>query len=167
MILLRRSISIVAVALLVTSAYAQTPSTSSSTQSAALRLRDVKAVYVESFGVGPGAGLIRAEVITSLAKSGRLEVVESPENANAILSGTGEVWKSQEYLYSANPQGAMGQGKTKEHASAAVRLVSQAGGKILWADQASDAVMTLHSAASSAADGIVKKMLAAIEKDKL
>jgi hypothetical protein len=61
------------------------PAVSPSAESATLRLRDVKTVYVGSFGNGPGADLIRAKVITDLVKSGRLEVAESPENADAIL----------------------------------------------------------------------------------
>lgn len=49
-----------------------------SAKAAPLRLRDVKMVFVGSFGTGPGADLIRAKVLAALVKSGRLDVVESP-----------------------------------------------------------------------------------------
>lgn len=69
-------------------------------------------------------------------------------------------------MYNANPQGAQANGKTKDHASAAVRLLGRADQKILWADEASTGLFALGSATSSAANGIVKKLLAAIEKDR-
>jgi hypothetical protein len=59
----------------------------------------------------------------------------------------------------------MAQGKTKDHANTAARLISQADHKILWADEAPEAPVTLRSATSSAADRIVKKLLLAIEKE--
>lgn len=123
-----------------------------------LRLRDVKTVFVGSFGTGEGADLIRAKVLAALVKSGRLDVVESPERADAILTGSGEVTKDARYT--------QGQGETKDTATAAVRLVGRADQKILWADEASTGLFVFGSATSSAANGIVKKLLAAIEKDR-
>jgi hypothetical protein len=119
-----------------------------------LRLRNVKTVYIASFGVEQGAEMIRAKVLAGLVKSRKLEVVESEGDADAVLTGIGQV--------STQPDPLTG----KDHADATVRLVGRIDRRILWVDEASDALLTLRNATSSAADGIVKKLLAAIEKDK-
>ena len=57
-------------------------------------LKDIKTIYVGSFGNDKGADLIRAKVISRIVKSGRLQVVESEEQADAILTGVGQTSKS-------------------------------------------------------------------------
>jgi len=65
-------------------------------------LRDVKRVYVEPFADKSGAPELRADLIVELRKSHRLIVVKSPQEADAVISGTGESWIRG--YYSLNPR---------------------------------------------------------------
>lgn len=57
------------------------------------RLASVKSIYIEDLGKGKGADLIegsdivRQEISTGLARSDRFSVVDSPQQADAILTG--------------------------------------------------------------------------------
>lgn len=57
------------------------------------RLASVKSIYVEDLGKGEGSNLIghsdlvREKIVTDLSKSGRFSIVQSPEQADAILTG--------------------------------------------------------------------------------
>ena len=126
-------------------------------------LRDVKRVYVGSFGDAVGADVIRNKVIAHLVKSGRIEVVEKAEQADSILTGAGQV--SESHFYNANATTTQGSahGGTQYHATAGVRLLNK-DSKILWADDTSNG-MFARSASSSIADKITKKLLKAIEED--
>lgn len=65
-------------------------------------LRAVNRVYVEPFAGKSGAPELRADLIVELRKSHRLMVVKSPQEADAVLSGTGESWIRG--YYSLNPR---------------------------------------------------------------
>jgi hypothetical protein len=80
-------ICVIAVALFLTSASAwadrgQTAET----------LSQVKRIYVGSLGTKQGASSLRAKLILRLRKARGIEVVASPSEADAIITGTGEVW---------------------------------------------------------------------------
>ena len=65
-------------------------------------LDQVKRVYVGSFGAKPESGKLRDTLIAELNKHHRLTVVYSPDAADAILKGSGEVWIKG--YYSLNPR---------------------------------------------------------------
>ena len=82
------------------------------------RLRDVKTVYVGSFGSADGAEMIRAKVLASILRSGKLDLVEVEGDADAVLTGVAST--------------------TATTAQAALRLVARSDKRILWADDAPD-----------------------------
>ena len=65
-------------------------------------VRQVKRVYVGSFGSKPGASELRERVIRCLRKTQAVEIVPSPSDADAMITGTGEIW-IKEYIRT-NPQ---------------------------------------------------------------
>jgi hypothetical protein len=65
-------------------------------------LKQVKTVYVAPFGDKPGSGELRASVVARLRKSRAIEVVPDAGHADAVLSGTGEMWIKG--YYSLNPR---------------------------------------------------------------
>lgn len=126
-------------------------------------LRDVKKVYVGSFGDSAGADVIRNKLISHLVKSGRIEVVEKEDQADAILTGAGQISENHVFNASSTATGGSAHGSTHYHATAGVRLLSR-DSKILWADDTSNGMFAL-SASSSLADKIAKRLLKAIAED--
>jgi hypothetical protein len=55
-------------------------------------LSQVKKVYVGSLGDKEGATELRDKLIQRLRKSRDIDVVENPSQADAVLTGTGEIW---------------------------------------------------------------------------
>jgi phosphate transport system substrate-binding protein len=62
----------------------------------------VKNVYVDSFGDKPGASELREQVTAELRKSSGFHVVAAAEEADLVLTGTGEIWVKSRY--SLNPR---------------------------------------------------------------
>ncbi len=125
------------------------------------RVQDVRTIYVDSFGTGEGADVIRSKVITRLVKAGRFEVLQSPEKADAILTGASSVTKTSHYS-ATNGENGSASGGTSYHATAGIQLINR-DQKILWADDASNRLFA-HSASSSLADKIVKDLLKATQQ---
>jgi hypothetical protein len=65
-------------------------------------LKQVKTVYVEPFGNKPGCEEMRASVVSRLRRSRGIEVVSDAGHADAVLSGSGEMWIKG--YYSLNPR---------------------------------------------------------------
>jgi hypothetical protein len=99
--------------------------------SEATSLREVRAVYVGSFGNAQGADLIREKVINRLVKSGKVSVVQEPESADAILIGVAEIVRDLRYSASVDQYGGAASGGTRYDATLVVRLIGK-GKKILW-----------------------------------
>src|SRR3977135_3098106 len=57
----------------------------------------VRRLFVASFGERPGASTLRDNVASLLAKSHAVSVVKKPEEADAVLTGNGEVWVKGHY----------------------------------------------------------------------
>ena len=100
--------------------------------------------------------MIRDKIINRLAKSGRFQVVLSPEKADAVLTGSGDVARSQRY--------SEGSGGTRWDATAVVRLVTN-DQRILWVSEAKNGIFS-RSASSSVADRIVKDLMKAVSPPK-
>jgi hypothetical protein len=62
----------------------------------------VKRIYVGSFGNKGDSAKLRESLIAELGKHSHLMVVNSPEQADAVLDGSGEVWVKG--YYSLNPR---------------------------------------------------------------
>jgi len=121
-------------------------------------LRDVKKVYVGSFGNEFGADVIRNKLISHPVKSGRIEVVEKEEQADAILTGAGQVSANHVFNASSSATGGSAHGSTHDHATAGVRLLNRES-KILWADDTSSGMF-----ARSASSGLADKLLNAFSR---
>ena len=128
------------------------------------QIRDVKSIYVASFGDGDGSELIRSKIISRLVKSGKVTVVETSDHADAILTGVGELSKTTYYNANATPNSVNASGGSKYHATAGARLLGR-DHTILWADEASTGFL-YRSASSSVADKIVKNLLKAMSPQK-
>ncbi len=57
-----------------------------------LSFAQVKALYVEPFTGGSQAAALRESFIHRLKKSGKYQIVDSPQNADATVKGAGQIW---------------------------------------------------------------------------
>src|SRR5271170_6073698 len=57
-----------------------------------LSFAEVKALYVEPFTGGSQAAALRESFIHRLKKSGKYQIVDSPQNADATVKGAGQIW---------------------------------------------------------------------------
>jgi phosphate ABC transporter phosphate-binding protein len=55
-------------------------------------LSNVKKVYVDSFGHDDAANTLRERMIKQLRKTGRLEIVDTPNAADALIKGSESIW---------------------------------------------------------------------------
>ena len=55
-------------------------------------LSQVKRVYVGSLGTKQGASELRDKLVQRLGKSRGIELVASPSEADAVITGTGKIW---------------------------------------------------------------------------
>jgi len=68
----------------------------------ATKLKDVRTVFIGSFGDKPGAGSLRSHVVSEIEKSHILRIAKDVAQADAVLGGKGEVWVKEHY--SLNPR---------------------------------------------------------------
>ena len=68
----------------------------------ALKLSQVKKVYVDSLGDKNGAKDLRDALIGQLRKSHEIQVVDKANDADAVITGSAEVWVKG--YYSTNPK---------------------------------------------------------------
>jgi hypothetical protein len=126
------------------------------------RLQDVHKIYVDTFSTGVDAEVIRSKVIAQLVKSGRFEVVQSQEQADASLVGSSQVTSAERTGANVIGGTVIANSGTVYHATAGVRLVGK-DQKILWADDASGRGSSAR-ASSGLADKIVKDLLKEVSK---
>jgi hypothetical protein len=126
----------------------------------AQKISDVKTVFVAPLGTGEGAELIRQKVINRLVKSGVVQVVESEDDADAVLKGEAEV--NKRHYFTMN--GGYAQGGTKVSALGVVRLVGNKK-QILWVDE-TRSKNPFRSVSSSVADKIANRLVEAIVAGK-
>lgn len=123
------------------------------------RLSQIRRIFVGSFGPSEGANLLQNQIISRLFKSRRFEIVNSPDSADAILSGAAAT-----VTIAGKSRGPKsGTGNTHFNTVSAVQLTNQ-DHTVLWADESSKGLST-KSISSSAAARIVKGLLKAINKD--
>jgi hypothetical protein len=112
------------------------------------RLKEVKAIYVAPLEGqnGPVVDMLRAKVISALAKIQGISIVEEEENADAILTGSGLIeTATSEY------------GHPHYLVQAGLRLISKQGGVVLWADDIASGRFA-RSASSSFAENVAKSL---------
>jgi hypothetical protein len=112
---------------------------------------DVRTIFVDSLGDGEGPSVIRDKIINRLASSARFQVVLERDKADSILTGSGDVARTDRYNN--------GSGGTRWDATVVVRLITK-DQRILWAYETKNNRFA-RSASSSVADHIVKDLLKA------
>ena len=128
-----------------------------STVEGAQRLQDVQKIYVDSFDEGDAADAIRSKIVAQLAKARRFELVESADQADAVLNGESKIVK----LAKRNQHAPGGE---RYHVKADVQLVSK-DQTVLWTDGPSTGAASHFTATSNLAERIVKDLLKATAAD--
>jgi hypothetical protein len=150
-------------------------------------LKDVKRIFVDSFGEDPVAQQIQAMVVAELMKSDKFVVTENRAKADAFLKGTGlEKTSTESHSYETGTAaggfagsrvgdvGSIGGSAAAIHdansstvtvndARASVRLVNQEG-DVLWATAQESKGAKYKGASADVADKIVKQLMRDIEK---
>jgi hypothetical protein len=119
----------------------------------AKRLEDVHKIYVDSFEGGDAADAIRGKILAQLGKARRFEVVESADQADAVLTGASQIAK----LAKGNQHASGGE---RYHATAGVKLIGK-DQTILWTDDPSTGAASHFTVTSNLAERIVKDLLKA------
>jgi hypothetical protein len=117
---------------------------------------EVRSIFVDPLGQGEFSGVIRDKIINRLVASGRFQVVNDPDKADAVL--TGSVSEAPVNRYN------NGSGGTRFDANAVLRLVAK-DQRILWVSEAKNGAFS-RSASSSVADRIVKDLVKAASPPK-
>ena len=123
----------------------------------ALRLQDVHKIYVDAFDEGDAADAMRTKIIAQFGKVRRFELVESADQADAVLNGASQIIK----LAKGNQHAPGGE---RYHAKANVQLVSK-DQTVLWMDDPSTGAASHFTATSNLAERIVKDLLKATAAD--
>jgi hypothetical protein len=133
------------------------------------KLTDIRRIFVAPLGTAEGSELIRQKAINRLIKSGIVTVVDSAEDADAVLTGTTEINHRHNFGGSIGLYGGFVSGRTRYSAESVVRLVGK-NKQVLWADEATSrwffASHTVRGASSNVADKMVKSLIEAIAPDK-
>jgi phosphate transport system substrate-binding protein len=148
-ILLRVVSRICALMLLATvpSAFAQTSS-----------LAQVKTIYVEPLGHGKLGEEFRERVISRLKKDGHFEIVQSPQKAEAILSGAGEVWVTGHVSLSPRSPSTMRQSLYSGFLSARVTTDNK---EVLWSYLVTPSKFAWGGIVHNLADSLASKLIEA------
>src|SRR4030095_13932271 len=98
------------------------------------KLANVKKIYIGDLGKEDGADLVREKIRLRLLKSERFTVVETPEAADAILTGVAGVERREYSSVSTNPStGAVsGSGGTSYAGLGILRLVDVKSQETVW-----------------------------------
>jgi hypothetical protein len=146
------------------------PTLASEQRNGAERLREIRAIYVADLGQTEKAKTLRTEIINELARSNRITVVETPAEADAVLSlsikhGTRNV----DHTYEEFGQPGL---KTNSIVVATQELVFRLDSRekrTLWSakfDAGSSAYPSGTKAARSLANKVSRKFQQAVEKDR-
>jgi hypothetical protein len=133
-----------------------------------IALSSVHKIYVGSLGNEDGAEAIRQSIIVHLIQSGKLTIADTPEEADAVLSGLGGQKEMQFYRYGAVGASANASGGTTHSASAIVQLRDRSG-NILWATETTSGMFRglfskTETATAKAARLVTEQLLKALEK---
>ena len=123
-------------------------------------LSGVKKVFLESFGQGESASKLRERFIKQLQKSGKLEVVATAAEADAVMKGTENVWVVG--YYSTDYHAASATRQPIIHGFLSVELQGKAN-QPLWSYLVTPRKFRTGSISQDLADQMAVKLLAALE----
>jgi hypothetical protein len=151
----RRNVAVM-LALVFASGLPDVASLSPLAKQSAVSVSQVKKVYVDSLGDKKGASELREALIARLRKSREIQVVASAGEADAVITGSGEVWVKGHYNTSPRPS------KNNEVAIYGGMLSVELKGKndeTLWSYLVTPSKMRWTSVAQDLAAQTVKKLL--------
>jgi hypothetical protein len=121
------------------------------------RLAGVKKIYLGELGKDENSDLIREKIRIRLMKSERFSIVETPEDADAILTGAAGVSSKHVSTVSTNPATGQvsGSGGTVYDGSAVVRLVDPKTKETIWIYEYARGFFRPRSASGDVAGKIV------------
>ncbi len=111
-------------------------------------LAAVHSIYLGDFGIGDGSDLVREKVRARLIASSRFSVAESPDKADAILTGSAGVDKSTT------------RGTTDYSGTGLLRLVDAKTQKTIWGHEYRRGFMFGGSVSTRVANQMVDQLLA-------
>jgi phosphate transport system substrate-binding protein len=126
---------------------------------AAESLSHVAKVYIGSFGDGRGADAMRVRITNRLRANSKPQLVPSPQEADAILSGTGHIWITGYTSLGVHPSPANRQPVYDGFLSVEVKGKA---GAILWSYLVTPSRFPLNGIANDLADQLEKKFLEAL-----
>ena len=136
----------------VTSGYAQ----------AAEQLSQVKKLYVDSLGTDAYAAGMHEELVRRLRKSHAVQVVSNPQQADALIKGTGRVWVTGYASLSPHTRG-LSQPTFEGYLSA--ELVGK-NGETLWSYLVSPSKFSWNGISDDLARQLASKLLAALKGEE-
>jgi len=110
-------------------------------------LEGVRFIYLGDLGNEEGADLIREKMRVRLLNSGRFEIVENPERADAVLTGSAGVEKR------------LHDGTTSYHGEGLLRLIDTKTQKTIWAHEYQRGFMFGGSVSTRVADQMTDQLL--------
>lgn len=129
---------------------------------AASSLLQAKKLYVEPFGAGNQADQLRQSLIKRLQKSGSYQVVDSANDADAIVKGDGQVWIKGHFTTNSRAPSTNRQAVYGGFLSA--EIVSKSG-EPLWSYLVTPSKFAWTSIADDLAGNLVKELLRARQEN--
>lgn len=127
----------------------------------AVTMAQVKKVCVGSLGNKQGASELREKLIERLRKSHDVQVVESASDADAVISGSGEIWVKGHYL--ASPRSSR-YGEVAIYGGALSVELKGKGDETLWSYLVTPSKFHWGTVAEDLADQVTKKLVEAVQK---
>jgi phosphate ABC transporter phosphate-binding protein len=128
---------------------------------AAQDLSQVKKLYVAPISGETGANELRASLLKQLNKTGQFQLVDSPEQADAVLKGTGQLWVTG-YIY-VNPRAPTSKRQAVYSGFLSVELVGH-NNQVLWSYLVTPAKFSSSSVPDDLSGNLVKRLIAARSK---
>ena len=126
----------------------------------AVKLAQVKKVYVGSLGEKKGAAELQAEMVKRLKENHAVQVVGTAAEADAVLTGTGETWVKG--YYSTSPRPSRYAQSTIYGGTLSVEVKGK-DNETLWSYLVTPSKFTWGSVTQDLADQMVKKLVKALQ----
>ncbi len=124
-------------------------------------LSEVKKIYVEPLGHGKVGDEFRERIIARLRKDGRFDVVETSGTADAVLSGSAEVWVTG---YVSNNPHAPSTAKQAVYSGFLSARVTTKNNEVLWSYLVTPRKIAWGGIVHDLADSLTAKLLEAREE---
>ncbi len=125
-----------------------------------LELAGIHKIYIDQLGSEQGADLVREKIRLRLIKSARFQVVEAPEEADAVLTGVAGVERRRFSSISSDSAGRVsGVGGTSYAGLGVLRLIVGKTKQTIWIYEYKRGLSLTLSASSRVAEKTVTQLL--------